>query len=115
MRIAAALLVALAANAQWLALGEARAAAKQNGHLILLQLRTGDRDDKHADEWLAEAMQHEAVARALASMNLARDRGERPSIVVLDDGGGEILKPDSAFRNINQFAVTLAALNHNAA
>lgn len=125
---AAALLLAFAAaaNAQWLPIDDALAAAKTNGQLVLLQLRTGDRDDKHADEWVAKAMQHQAVARALASMNLARglvtDRAvtahvqrERPAILVLDDGGGIVMEPDSAFRNINQFALTLAGLSRNAA
>jgi len=113
---AAILLFALAAHGQeWLSLDDALAAAQENGRLVLLQIRTGDRDDKHADEWLAKAMQHEAVARALESMNLARDRRERPALVVLDPGGGEVMQPDSAFRNVNQFAITLAALNRNAA
>jgi VWFA-related protein len=116
VRIATVLLftIAASADAQWLPLKEAIRAAGQNGQLILLQIRTEDRDDKHADEWMAKAMEHAAVKRAMASMNLARDRGERPSLVVLDQRGNEVLKPDSAFRNINQFAVTLASMNHHA-
>lgn len=116
MPIAAALLfaVAAAANARWVPVNDAIRAAGQNGQLILLHFRTGDNDDKYADAWIAKAMQSEAVARAVASMNLAETRRKTPALLVLDQGGNELLWPGSAFRNVNQFAVTLASLNHNA-
>lgn len=101
--------------AQWLPVRQAEEAAKQNGKLILLRVTSGDKRDEFVDAWLAKAMEHDAVQRALASMNLAETRRRDPGLVVLDQGGDELMKPDSAFRNVNQFAVTLAALNHNAA
>jgi VWFA-related protein len=48
-------------------------------------------------------------------MNLAETRRKFRTIVVLDQGGDEVMTPESAFRNVNQFAVTLASLNRNAA
>jgi len=110
------LFFAVAAHAQWLPVDDAVRAAKQNGRLILLRVRTFNRnEDKDVDEWLAAAMQQPAVARALAGMNLAETRRKYRSIVVLDQGGGEVMTPDSVFLNFNQFAVTLASLNRNAA
>ncbi|HEV2719534.1 MAG TPA: Ig-like domain-containing protein, partial [Thermoanaerobaculia bacterium] len=109
-------LFAVAAHAQWLPINDAIRAAKQNGRLILLRVHTFNRnEDKDIDEWLAMGMQQPAVARALAGMNLAETRRKFRSLVVLDQAGDEVMTPESVFLNFNQFAVTLASLNRNAA
>jgi VWFA-related protein len=115
----------------WQLVEDALKEARATNRLVLLDYRRATVVDKRGDQWIAAATAHEGVARALKDMVLAvaaltppananpkmeaaRSPGEGRHLLVLDPYGNILAEPESAFKDIPQFAVELNALRQNA-
>jgi Ca-activated chloride channel family protein len=116
---------------QWQPVEDALKVARATNRLVLLDYRRATVVDKRGDEWIAAATAHEAVARAFKEMVLAvasltpppsanskmeaaRSPGEGRHLLVLDPYGNILVEPESAFKNIPQFAAELNAIRLHA-
>jgi len=104
------------------------AQAKQT--LILLDLHSSALIDKSLDAWISKAEADPAGARAMDRMvlavagvrseamhdlpDLARFKGQRRHLIVLDPWGGIILEPEEGFGDVAKFAFALNALRQQA-
>lgn len=121
------LLLTLIARAQvreWLPLEDALERARASERLVLLHLRAGTKADQAVDQWLAEAVGHDAIAHSVDEMVLARceyrapviahyeeirviAKRREPHLAVLDPGGGVLVE----LYTQGDFGVLAAALS----